>query len=505
MSLRRADGRPTLLATALAAAAALAAAVAVVVALTFLTGPEVYLPAMAAVLGVEVLVGLSLLLRRLSRRRPGRRLRSVASGRPEMSPKRRQRALETARTAAGRAEHGFLADSEKLLQDVAADPAQPREAREIAARALRTVVTAAAAPRREEHFDVVIVSNFNLPGGTTASNANEIGLLAEAGKRVGLLHHPLYASNTGRPVNPKIEELVDGESVRYVQPRSKVSCELLVMRFPPFAERLRDDLPSIEARESILVVNQAPMSYYDAVGGRKPIWDPALVHRTLSDWIGPHRWFAAGPAVHRVLVEHHGEELRDVALAADYWYPTLDLARLGRRGPEAPEGPVVIGRHSRDHQSKWPELAADLRACYPEGPDWEIRVLGGARAAERILGRLPSNWTVQGFDTAPVGEFLTGLDFYAYYPHSALLEAFGRAPVEAMAAGVPTVLPPAFEEVFGTGALYARPEEARELITALAGNPSEYTVQQKRGIEAVEQRFGFEAHRERFRSVGVEL
>jgi glycosyltransferase involved in cell wall biosynthesis len=97
------------------------------------------------------------------------------------------------------------------------------------------------------------------------------------------------------------------------------------------------------------------------------------------------------------------------------------------------------------------------------------------------------------------------LDFYVYFVNSTLLEAFGRAPVEAMAAGVPTILPPRFRPVFGDGALYAEPDAVAPIIDDLRGDHDRYLRQRRIGLDTVERLFSHEAHRGRFRSLGIDL
>ncbi|WP_156926187.1 hypothetical protein [Glycomyces arizonensis] len=513
MTRRRSDRRTGTLRKLLAAGAALGLGVAAVSALAFTTAPAVYLPAMAAVLLAEAAAA-AVLLRRRAADYDIRSLKRVLAPRLSVEGRwpleERNRAMAQVQAASDRAHNGFRNGPSQVLERISRDTSQSASVRSFAAEELRKLgdprkPSTGGGTRTTERFDVVVVSNFNLPGGTTTSNANEIRLLVENGKRVGLFHHPLYSANSARPLNRKIADLVDGEAVKLIEPEAQVSCDLLIMRFPPFATRLREDLPTIESPEKILVINQAPMTYYDAIAGRKRIWDVATVHENLSSWIGEHRWAAAGPLVRQALIDHHTDDLTGVELSEDFWYPTLDLGNLKRRPSDPPRTPLRLGRHSRDHVSKWPELASDLRACYPEGPDFEIRVLGGAGSPRKVLGRLPSNWTVHQFDSIPVGDFLPELDFYVYYPSSTLLEAFGRAPVEAMASGVPTILPPVFASVFGDGAVYATPDEVAGVATALAGDPQQFAIQQKRGMEAAHERFGFEAHLGRLRSAGVDL
>jgi hypothetical protein len=489
-----------------ATAIGLGTATAAVAALPIAAPPAVYLPAMGAVLACELGVFAYLFRNRMRDYSVGHPL-ELLSRRRRSARQRETRALAQVAKWEERLKAGFVAESVEILEGLEADHERPRAVRKAARHALaRHRAKPERAPSGETvRFDVVIASNFNLPGGTTHSNINEIALLTAAGLKVGLIHNPLFEMHPGRPLNKKVLELVDGESVSLVERDAEVECDLLIMRFPPFASKLRDDLPTVRAGQKMLVVNQAPMTYYESGIGRKRVWDVQTVHRNLTAWIGEHRWITVGPLVHQALLDHHGDELEGVDLAADYWYPSIDLEKVEPRGDQ-PVGKVVkIGRHSRDHLSKWPELASDLRACYPLREDYEIRVLGGTEVPRRILGRLPKNWSGHAFDGVAVGDFLRQLDVYAYYTCSSWLEAFGRAPVEAMAAGVPVILPPVFKPTFGSGALYAEPHDVAALVDELTADHERYLEQRELGFATVRSMFGHEAHRERFRALGLDL
>ncbi|MQM28933.1 glycosyltransferase family protein [Glycomyces albidus] len=488
--------RLALAGTAFGAVTAAAAALA-------LTGPPaVYLPAMGAVLAGEAALVVYLLRNRMRDSGVASPLQ-LLSRRRLRAAQRETRALANVRKWEERLDAGFATAATPALRSIAADGGHTRTVRRAAAAALAR--PRPAGPGAAERYDVVIASNFNLPGGTTSSNLNEIAMLKAAGLRVGLVHNPLFEMHPGRPLNAKVLDAVDGDRVRIVGDRAKVSCDLLLMRFPPFASQLRDDLPEIDAGHRMLVVNQAPMTYYEGGVGRKRVWDVDRVHRKLTDWIGEHRWVTVGPLVHQALLDHHADELEGVDLSADHWYPSIDLKSTPVRGDHPVGDVVTIGRHSRDHLSKWPELATHLRACYPADPGFAIRVLGGVEVPRRIMGRLPSNWTGHAFDEIAVGDFLRGLDVYVYYTCSSWLEAFGRAPVEAMAAGVPVVLPPVFKPAFGSGALYAEPADVAALVTELTGDHDRYLEQREAGFETTRRLFSHEAHSERFRALGLDL
>jgi glycosyltransferase involved in cell wall biosynthesis len=119
----------------------------------------------------------------------------------------------------------------------------------------------------------------------------------------------------------------------------------------------------------------------------------------------------------------------------------------------------------------------------------QVRILGGAQQAKGVLGRLPRNWVVQPFDTASSGSvqnFLSGLDFFVHYPHENWIEAFARTPIEAMAVGIPTILPPHMQELYGDGAIYAEPKNVFAVIQSLWRDRRAYEEQIARGFAFIE-------------------
>jgi hypothetical protein len=350
-----------------------------------------------------------------------------------------------------------------------------------------------AEPRPEptaHDVDVLIVSDLSLPGGTTASNAADVAALRGAGLTVALFHHPSYDLDSVRGPNPKIRALAAGDDgVALVRRRDGVRARLTIVRFPPCMTRLVDELPDVSSGRTVLVVNQAPFYYYGATPQRRS-WRVPDVHEQLRSWLGDHTWYCASPAIRAVLTEHHREETAGIDIAAEYWYDITDPDRWAAAAPERPRpGPIRIGRHSRDSKLKWPSTAAALLACYPRSDDFAIAVLGGAEAPRKLLGELPGNWTVREFDAQPVEDFLAGIDVFVYHLADDGIEAFGRAPLEAMAAGVPCVLDPRLEATFGDAAVYAQPAEVENTVRALVADRTAYDAQVRRGLEKVRDSF----------------
>lgn len=152
------------------------------------------------------------------------------------------------------------------------------------------------------------------------------------------------------------------------------------------------------------------------------------------------------------------------------WHPMIDTdswctTPVHWRGAE--RHMPVIGRHGRDAYTKWPADSDALAQAYGVGQEWDVRFLGGAKHAIGMLGGRPGNWSVVPFDEMPAEEFLRELDFYVHYPHEKYIEEFGRGVMEAMALGIPAILPPQFKETFGSAATYATPVEVSKVISDL--------------------------------------
>ncbi|MQM28339.1 glycosyltransferase, partial [Glycomyces albidus] len=404
--------------------------------------------------------------------------------------------------------HGWSVSAGAALTEIAESDSGHYESqvRALAALCAHRAACAGRTPR-ELDLDIVIVSTLNLRGGTTSANEAEILAYRSAGLKVGLVHHPVKDRAMDRPLEPRLLELVDGEHVVRIHPEDTVRCDLAIVRFPVALNDLMEDRPRIEAAKIVLLVNQTPFEEYGLDGGYGTAWSIRDVHRNVTEWLGPHTWYPIGPAVRKVLLEHHADEIAGIDLAADYWYETIDAAAWTPERPRVRAGgePFRLGRHSRDHVTKFPNMAARLRAAYPDADDVEVHVLGGHNSLRRLLGEIPPRWTSHPFGSMSAVDFLAGLDAYSYFIDENLVEAFGRAPLEAMAAGVPCILPPSFAELFGDGALYCEPDGVAAHVRRLADDPDYRAERAAAGLRVVHERFSPAALLHRVSGLGVAL
>lgn len=338
-------------------------------------------------------------------------------------------------------------------------------------------------------MDVVIVCDLRFPGGTSTSVAQEVVAAAGAGYRVGLAHLDAASLRTDRPIHPALRALLDAGTATLLLPGQPVRARLVEVRHPMvLATPLGGRLP-ITGDQVVVVAGQVPAdrdgtTYYDpavvdahvvAAFGRRGVWAP----------ISPVVRAALQPAAERAAIR----------LTDDDWVEVIDPAAwvVERSGPVDADRPV-IGRHSRPSPLKWPATAADLLAAYPDDGSARVKVLGGTTGVADVLGHEPRTWEVTPFGDQSARDFLAGVDVFVYQHHPDLVEAFGRTVLEAMAAGVPAVVPPTLRTLFGDAVCYATPGEVQQRVADLWRDPAAYRAQRDRGLAAVERRFSLAAH-----------
>src|SRR5690625_314297 len=350
-------------------------------------------------------------------------------------------------------------------------------------------------PNGRRHFDVIIASEFRLLGGTNMSNIEEIKAQKKLGLKTGLIQMSRYDLNSVTEVNPNVRDLIDGDDVQMLVYGEKVSCDVLIVRHPPILQDWQKYIPEIEANHVRVIVNQPPKREYSENG--ETLYDIPRCVEQLEGYVGKKgKWYPIGPLIRETLYEHHAKELKSIELADEDWVNIINVEEWRR--PQRPDNKHIrIGRHSRDQYVKWPIDQVELRSIYPEDEKYEIHVLGGAKAPEKVLGQLPANWHVHEFGEVLPKEFLADLDVFVYYTHPEWVEAFGRVIFEAMAVGVPVIIPPNYQALFGDAAIYAEAHEVKSKIHQLMHDDYAYQAQVEKAQTYVEKHFGYSKHASR--------
>lgn len=348
-------------------------------------------------------------------------------------------------------------------------------------------------PETRRHFDVIIASEFRLMGGTNMSNVEEIKAQQRYGLRTGLIQMNRYDFSSRKETNPAVRELIDGEQVQMLVYGESVSCDVLIIRHPPVLEELQNYLPDVKANVINVIVNQPPKRDYGSNGRTLYHINQCASH--LKHYFGKSAtWFPIGPLVRETLYNYHKKELKTISLSQKDWVNIIDINEWQRPKRPKHKDKIIIGRHSRDQYVKWPSNKGELLSIYPDAEPFEVRILGGAEAPKNVLGELPVNWNVAEFGSIHPKEFLASLDVFVYYTHPDWVEAFGRVIFEAMAAGVPVIIPPQYKELFGNAAIYSTPDKVKENIQELMEDEKKYAEQVERATAFVDSQFGYTKH-----------
>jgi len=338
----------------------------------------------------------------------------------------------------------------------------------------------------QRELDIVLLSDLRFPGGTGSAIAEEIKAATQQGYSVGLVNLEAANLRLPLPINPRIRALIDAGRCSLLPPEGPVQARLAVIHNPYTVGELPFLSTRVRAEQRLLVVHHPPF----AADGT-PYYNLDRI-RLIADEIldGSVIWAPVGPRVREQL---QGRE--DSPPLLDYdWYNVFDTTAwiVNRTAPK--HGRRVIGRHGRPDARKWPETREAILMAYPDDPQFKVRILGGGKFLKVIMGTYPRNWEVLPFNTIEPARFLRDLNVFVYYHHPNWVEAFGCAIAEAMASGLPCVLPKHFADLFNEAAIYAEPEQAAAATLSICEDPARYHRQGKAAREFAESRFGHDTH-----------
>lgn len=322
-------------------------------------------------------------------------------------------------------------------------------------------------------LDVLVISDFRLPGGTNHSTAQELAVHREAGIRTGLIH--CHSRLSSRPLpwsDPILQNLSPGR-IEPVPIGTPTHAQLAILRHPIALEAMPDLRGTVSVDHALIIANQTAVR-----PDGKIEYDAAEINDIVTDRLGVRPvWAPIGPVVRNSLEPWSGQitmralDWTNIFAAGELPVPRADFNR------ERPR----IGRHSRPQPAKWPDSADDIRNAYPVTNDFDVRILGGAKPAISLLGESPAAWTVHKFGAMEPQEFLKDVDFWVYFHHPQWLEAYGRAIMEALWSGAVVILPEYFRVTYGDAAVYGTPSEVREIIESFRTGDRDFLAQSATG------------------------
>ncbi|MFO7843779.1 MAG: glycosyltransferase, partial [Bacteroidales bacterium] len=357
-----------------------------------------------------------------------------------------------------------------------------------------------AAGSESRHFDVVLATDFRLTDGSTIANVEEIKAQKKAGLRTGLIQMARYDLPSKHNINPKIINLLERDQVEMLVYGEKISCDCLIVKHLPVLQERQIFIPDVDAKSANIIIDQVPFS--ESGSDRHDASDLKRYQKIFFEYFGQEgTWHPGNPKIRDTLKQKHMEINDWLTLTEEDWVEIINVDDWQRKGRPRKSSKIKVGRHSRDHFSKWPDNRKDLISAYPDCADYEIHILGGAKTPMKLLGQLPGNWIVLPFDWEAPVEFLAKLDVFVYYAHPDRAEAFDRVIIEAMAAGVPVIIPAYLCKYFGDAVIYADYAAVTAAVNKLMIDDDYYQLQVERGQEFVEEHFGYHKHISRIKEL----
>ncbi|WP_154656601.1 glycosyltransferase family 2 protein [Novilysobacter defluvii] len=345
-----------------------------------------------------------------------------------------------------------------------------------------------------DSYDVVFIGDWRQYGGPQKSMIEEIRALSGRGLRMSICHLEAFRFMTREkhPLCEPVRVLVQDGVVDEITTFDPIDVRLAILRYPPILQYLQAEAVEWNLASAIIVANQAP-NERNGEDVRYCVSDCVRNARALFG-LDPI-WIPQGPLVREAL-----EPLIPPALIDPVDMPGILKAsewRLEERDENV--GVPVIGRYSRDNLLKFPSTATELLQAYPSSDEVKVRIMGGVRACETLLGGkdVPRNWEVMAYGELGVREFLRGIDYFVYFDNDQIVEAFGRSILEAIASGRIVLLPEKFRPAFGDAALYCEAAEVMGLVRKLHSDAEFRSRIRERVANELQARFSHQSYFQR--------
>ncbi|TYC48692.1 hypothetical protein FMN50_26950 [Rhodobacterales bacterium] len=341
-------------------------------------------------------------------------------------------------------------------------------------------------------LDVLYLADLRFPGGTSTSLKYDLRACRRAGLTAGIIPvaSPLFARN--RVFNPALLREIEATGTVIVPHGERVRARVGLLYHPTLLDSRVVCRNEFDTDAFYLVVHQTTR---DRRG--QEIVDTAHWRHIARDWFGHDLRLLPVSRIIRTDLELAG--FGDTLHPSD-WTNLIDLADFSKAEPAADTSHLIIGRHSRPGPDKWPE-PEDALKCYPPSPDYTFRMLGVSQAYLDTLGSVPWNWQVLPFSKEPVGGFLGGLDVYSYFHADWAIESFGYCVLEALASGLPCVLPHYLKPSFGEACFYSTLEDAPEVYERLRLDPALRSEAGNGAKAFAEAGFGLDRFAQKFEEV----
>ncbi|KZM47958.1 glycosyltransferase [Labrenzia sp. OB1] len=341
-------------------------------------------------------------------------------------------------------------------------------------------------------LDVLYLADLRFPGGTSTSLKYDLRACKQAGLRAGVV--PLLSPLFARCQIPNSALLAEIEATGTVivpqdeRPKARVA----LLYHPSLLDKTVHLPAGFDADVFYCVVHQPTRDRRGRPYYRTEHWSGLA-----ADWFAHDlRLLPVSDVVREDLARHGFSH----ALHPANWNNLIDPQDFPQKRVQELTSPLKIGRHSRPSRDKLPSPQVALQ-CYPQHPDYTHLMMGVPQDFLDAFDTLPWNWQIYSFSSRPVSEFLQSLDIYSYFHSDSWVEAFGYNVLEALATGLPCVVPHYLQETFSEACFYAGPAEAPQLYARLGSDRALREEASLRARALVGSRFGLDQFAKKFEKV----
>lgn len=306
-----------------------------------------------------------------------------------------------------------------------------------------------------DRYDVGIIADFSrthlhAPLGTALA-----GYTSNAGLVTAVAHveGPESIGSRRSPLNDALVTALRQDEITLTDGERSDEIAVLIVTDPRLL--MHWNKPALRPSRVILWADSSPLSTRERQAAHarclelwaiEPTW-AATTQQALDELGGNHNWDIYPNLVSPVVADHRS--------AAAVSKPRTDGNTL------------IGGHHLADKRAFWPRESSFVAAAYPPKTGTDFHFLAGlATAARDLKAPTPAHWLSLAMSGMTVPEFLRHLDFFCYQGPWGISAHI--ATLEAITAGLPTIVPSAASGDIDAPLLFGDTAEVIDHVTALA-------------------------------------
>lgn len=336
----------------------------------------------------------------------------------------------------------------------------------------------------EIECDLLLVGDFNSNMNVLLTAVLQARAAIKDGERVGLFHWRHYILDVKEPLVGILRDMARSGELIIIAAGESVKAKRSIVLTPAAIQNKIDVALKIDTSSLAVIVDQPP----NETSAVALPFDPRTVIENLQIVFGkPGTWHASS-AGSKLMIE--AKQVVGMPQLHDPLWQPLPNAHDFTKQPltwrgENEEMPRLLAM-CEDNPTSFPAVDAELLHAFCADRPCQVTIAGAPNYITARLKKLPSNWNVgQPVMTTEPYAF-DRFNFVIHYPAAAYLEKNPHVSILcAMATGLPVIMTPDLETVYGTAAVYTAPEMVWATIRTIWGDRGRYLECAQKGRDFV--------------------